>query len=409
MEPDLAAWLCSGAGQAAIAQAHAQRKPSSNELQESTALRATGLLPEQVAAILTQLDLAHRAESLHLPLTWLLTRDGLEQGTNPAVAKRRGDLLDSAGVRSVIDATAGLGFDSAGFIAAGLEVTSIERDAATAALLAHNVPAAQVIKADAVELLPMLLGNAESADSIFVDPARRVPGQRTADGLRAQSERDPNRWAPPLPWIIDLAEKTKVVVKVAPGFRDVPQGWRAEWISVGRVVVEATLWSFDAIPSRQAVVIDENGAHTIARSTPTPDATAQASVQGIETAHDHHEPQAFLLEPDPAVVAAGVRAEVAHQLSAHHIDGSHWLTSATQQGSPFVRSFRVEEELPSAAKELRAALRARGITNPTIKSAGTGIDAERMRRELKAGPGQEAVIALLRVDERIRAFRISTV
>ena len=49
----------------------------------------------------------------------------------------------------VLDLTGGLGLDTAGFAAAGLAVTAVERDPATAAYLAHNCPGARVLAADA--------------------------------------------------------------------------------------------------------------------------------------------------------------------------------------------------------------------------------------------------------------------
>lgn len=385
MEPEIARWLVSPIGTDALTKA---RSLTGDSLARSALLRKAGYSADEASALLTQAELQARPGS---PPGWLLSRDGLEQSTNPLVASRRGALLAAAGVERVIDATAGLGFDADGFVRAGLEVTAIERDAVTATFLAHNVPQARVIEGDTTALLASHLAE---TDAVFLDPARRVSGQRTADGLRAQSERDPERWSPPLSWIVGLANTTKIVVKVAPGFRDVPPGWRAEWVSVNRSVVEATLWSFPAIEARQAVVIDERGAHVLASTDITKAAAAD-------------EPRGFLIEPDPAVTAAGIGSELAIAMGASTIDGTHWLTGDTAASSPFARRYVIEEELPSAPKELRTALRDRGIENPTIKSVGTGIDAERMRRELKAASGTEAVIALIRVGERIRAYRIT--
>ena len=387
MEPGLAQWLAGPQGQAALA---AARSLAGDDLARSAALRAGGLAPAEAAAVLTQLELAALEAA---PPGWLLTRDGLEQGTRPVVARRRGRLLAEAGLASVVDASAGLGFDAAGMAAAGLAVIAVERDPATAALLAHNVPAAQVRIGEAQELVPQV-----TADAVFIDPARRVPGQRTSDGRRAQSERDPSRWSPPLPWVIGLAATRRIVAKVAPGLRAIPAGWHAEWVSVGRTVVETTLWSFPVIAGRQAVVIADDEAHVIAGGA----GQEQAQV-GLRagTVGSH------LLEPDPAVIAAGLVPELAAQLGAQALAGSHWLTASVAMSTPFARAYAVDEELPAAPKELRRALRERGITNPTIKSLGTGIDASELRRALRATPGPEAVIVLLRVGDRVRAYRVS--
>lgn len=401
MDARLAPWLAGPDGQAAIALAAAL---PGNALGRSTALRAAGLEADEAAAVLTQIELATLPQA---PPGWLLTRDGLEQGTRAVVAERRGRLLAQAGAGSVVDATAGLGFDAAGLVAAGLAVTAIERDPAIAALLRHNVPLARVLVGEAQALVPDL-----EADAVVVDPARRVPGQRTADGQRAQSERDPARWSPPLPWVIELARTHRVVAKVAPGFHDIPEGWHAEWVSVGRTVVETALWSFPAIAARQAVVVDSAAVHVLTDGAGARGDAAASTGQALEHDSPLLAPGSHLLEPDPAVVAAALGPQLAARIGAHTLPGTHWLAAdtavATTAGAaPFARAFVIEEELPSATKELRRALRDRDIANPTIKSLGTGIDANALRRELRARAGTEATIAMLRLGDRMRAYRVT--
>jgi hypothetical protein len=172
-------------------------------------------------------------------------------------------------------------------------------------------------------------------------------------------------------------------------------------VSVDRTLVEATLWSFDAIAPRQAVVIDAHGAHVLAD-----DASSQPQTMASAPVADVPAPGTVLLEPDPAVVTAGLLDPLARRLDARTLAGTHWLASEHAEATPFARGYAVLEELPASVKELRRALRDRGIANPTIKSGGTGIDANRLRRELQATSGPEALIAVLRLDERLRAYRI---
>lgn len=389
MDPTLAGWLASPDGRAAIAAAAAA--VGTDPLARATDLRRRlpGLDAARAAAALEQADLARRPGA---PAGWLLTRDGLEQGTRPAAAAWRAGVLAAAlgtGAR-VVDATAGLGFDASAMAAAGLDVTAVERDPAIAALLAANVPAARVVVRDAIDAVPSLL---DGVGAVLVDPARRVPGQRTADGTRARSERDPARWSPPLPWALALAGRVRVTVKASPAV-PVPPGWQAAWVSADRALVECALWSWTALPGdRGAVVVGADGAQWLA-------AGGEAAPEG--------DPGPVLLEPDPAVVAAGALDALAATLGARRIAGSPWLTAGAVPGpTPFARAYAVVGELPAQERALRAALRERGIANPTVKTAGAGIDAHAVRRSLGATAGTEGTVVLLRAGGRLRAYLVT--
>lgn len=392
----LAGWLTTPEGRAVIADASAFLAVA-DPLPAATALRRSRpeLGPERISAALAQAELTRHPKA---PAGWLVTRDGLEQGTDPRVAAFRAATLADTGMTTVIDATAGLGFDSAALVRAGLQVTAIEQDPMTATLLAANVPGARVMVGDAMAVIDEL-----PDEPVVIDPARRNPGQRTADGMRAQSERDPERWSPPLSWANTLrtTRQGPIVVKAPPGLT-LPQGWHGTWVSVQRTLVELTLWS-EPIPAGVVVVIDAEGTHVLA---PSP-------AGSVEHADDHDARTsavgAWLIEPDPAVIAAGAVTALAASLDAMRVDAaSSWLTAEHRPITPFARSWRIVEELPAATRELRAALRERGIMNPTVKTSGTGIDAARIRRELRATSGTEATIALVRIDERLRAYVLDT-
>ena len=389
MDRDLARWLADPEGRAAAAEAGALS--GADPLTRATELRRR--LPDldaaRIAAALEQAELARRPGA---PPGWLLTRDGLEQGSRPAVAAWRAGVLAAAlgSGAGVIDATAGLGFDTAALLAAGLVVTAIEQDPAIAALLTANNPAARVVVDDAARALPALL---DGVAAVFLDPARRVPGQRIGDGARARSERDPARWSPPLPWVVGLGDRVRVAVKASPAV-PVPPGWQASWVSVDRTLVECALWSWTALPGdRGAVVIDDAGEHWMAAAeAPAPEA----------------DPGPVLLEPDTAVVAAGALDALASTLGAQRIPGSPWLTAdALPAQSPFARAFTVVDELPAQERALRAALRERGIANPTVKTAGAGIDAQAVRRAIGATTGPEGTVVLVRVAGRLRAYLVT--
>ena len=92
---------------------------------------------------------------------------------------------------------------------------------------------------------------------------------------------------------------------------------------------------------------------------------------------------AYLYEPDGAVIRAGLVTAVAAGVNGRLVDRKiAYVTSDESFRTPFARSYRVVEELPYREKQLRAALRARGIGTLTIKKRGVDIVPEQLRRRL---------------------------
>jgi hypothetical protein len=313
----------------------------------------------------------------------LLTRDGLEQGTRPEVAKLRAQLIATSGATTVIDMSAGLGFDVRAMLDAGLRVIAIERDPVTAAYLRVNAPNATVIEGDSIELIDELLPQLTAHDVVFVDPARRS-GRRTLDGSRAHPERDPERWSPSWSFVNSLAQQgVRVCAKVAPGFSPslLPQGWSGIWTSMHRDGVEAMLYSWRDHYSRTARMID----------------TATADFSGPGLGEIEIAPVgAYLHEPDISMINAQLLNDfcIEHP-GLHRIDqDSTWLTSEIPLRHPLIRSYRVDDVLPNDTKALRKALVSRNVGDVTIKSRGMNISTDSLRKELKLPAGAAATIII---------------
>ena len=388
MDLDLASWLASPSGAAAVAAAQAEWQTSADSLAAGSRLRRE--LPEldsaQVAAALSQAELRALAAARYgITGSPLLTREGLEQATRPEVADRRARLLAAAGITHVIDLTAGLGFDSAAFARAGITVTCIERSPEIATLLAANLPGASVVIGDCTdpELLDPLLASLPESSVVFIDPARRT-GRRTADGSRAQSERDPERWSPPLSFVIALAARgLRVLVKTTPGFsvESIPSSWSAEWVSSDRTLVECTLASWPLFGVRRAVGVGRQ--EFVVATTPEVGAVTEVA--------------SFLYEPDPAVVSAGVTDALCENAMMRIDPTSPWLTSESEITHPALRGYRVEQQVNADARALRPILRDLGIGDLTVKTRGAGVDAEKFRASLKlSGPKSGVLVILVR-------------
>ncbi len=385
---DRAAWLASPGGRAAVAAAaDARQKAPGDALRAGSLLRGTLDLPSDLAAAaLEQAELAETAALRHgiAETSLLFTRDGLEAATRPVVADRRAQALARGGVRRVVDLTAGLGFDAAAFLRAGLQVTCVERDPVIATFLRHNCPDATVIEADATdpEVLASLLTGLEPTDIVFIDPARRDPSAaRDGHTARARPERDPERWSPPWSWVEGI-EHPRVMAKVAPSFTP-PPGWSAEWVSVDRTMVECTVrsWVADA-PRRTAVVIELAGS------------TAQVEADGDDAPlTDSLGP--WLHEIDPAVVQADALGALARSEGLAWLGPrTTWLTGDHRSTHPALRGHEVISDLPGNDRQARRQLADLGVTAATVKSRDASVGPREVLRALglREGPGQAVVV-----------------
>lgn len=346
---------------------------------------APDALPEQRAAALTQAQLRGRAVAKFgsdAAQMWF-TSDGLEQATRPRVAAHRAARLAAAAPASVIDLGCGIGGDLIAFARAGLTTAGVDLDPIRVAIARANLDALDlpgaVQQADATT---MDLGGFGVA---FADPARRGARGRTFD---------PDGWTPPWPFVASLLSRPSVV-KVAPGIPHelVSQGVEAEWVSEAGEVKEAALWSSALATCRR-------------RATIIPAAQADGRHTGLATLTDEDDPWngrerpvrpvgAYLYEPDGAVIRAGLVTAVAAAVDGGLLDPHiAWVTADAGHRTPFARTYRMLERLPFRERQLKAALRERGIGTLTIKKRGVDVVPEELRQRL-ALRGQRAATLIM--------------
>lgn len=370
---------------------------------DDAVLSLTGRLRDQgwdaglVAAALTQSRLRARAGQRLGPRAHqlLLTADGLEQATRPAVAARHAERFVAAGVEHVWDLGCGLGLDALALAEAGLAVTAVERAESVAVLAAANLaahPRARVLHADATDLAP------GSDDGAWLDPARRTPGVADIHGRTRRLFKLADL-SPSWDQVQETAARAAATgAKLSPGFSpaDRPPGAEAEWVSLDGDVVECVVWWRAAVrrPGVSAVV-----------GSTGPQGPSWLRVEPVEAAPDPLRPGEpvgpWLAEPDKAVLAAGLTATLAAQVDGAETDpGTGYVVAPTPVEVPWARWFTVEEVLPLRAKTVRAALRGRGVGRVTIKKRGVSTDVERFRAELRLTGGrgaEEATLVLTRV------------
>ena len=391
----LARWLADpsaraahSAAEAAIAAGPRDRVGFANRLRRTR----PELSSAQASAVLEQADLRRLAAQRYGIDAGglLLTRDGLEQATRPEVAGQRAHLISAAGARQVIDLTGGLGFDTSAFLAAGLAVTSVERDPVIATFLTHNCPHARVLTADATDasFVDDLIRSLGADDVVFADPARRDPSGARGPTLRARPERDPTRWSPAWPFIESLPHP-RIAAKVAPGMR-IPSGWRAEWSSVERTVVDCAVYSWPVFAAPRRAVVWSDGRSTVIDAG---DSTSPPVADAVG---------AWLHEPDPAILRAGAVGTLAAAHSGLRTLGreSTWLTSDADLVSDTARSFEVIEQLTGSTTEQRRQLDRLRVVALTVKSRDVDVAPATALRELGRAEGIDHILIITRLGMR---------
>ncbi len=342
---------------------------------------------------------------------WMTTPVGLEQASRPQVALRRASLLASAGIRSVVDATAGIGVDSHAFARRGMHVVAVEKDPVTSEVCAANLTASlsdvdaatNVITADATEpdLLGSLAQQLPAPVAVFVDPSRRG-STRPVDGSRARPERDPERWPPPWSFVDSLRSHFDFVAAKAPGSFVPSAAWACEWLGVRDHIVECSVYSTvppDFLATHQA---------TLLPSVPDSEITYAADVPHAPSHPSSAQPppvgplQDYLGEPHP-VFRHSLAALCGTTAHAVHPD-SHWITSA-QPTIEGVRWYRLLQSV--AVKQIANAAHDHGINAVAIKCRESRRSISELRESIELPDGNRyAVVVAAGLDNALLVERV---
>lgn len=380
MRMEQVAALGSPAGAQALASA--TELVDTDPLAAASALRASGIEPGLAAAALTQARLRRQAVAKFGAdaARMLFTRPGLEQATRSVVAARRAGRLAAAGVRALADLGCGIGSDTIAAARAGIRVYAVEADPVTAAVARANLASLGLDTVATVDC-----GLAEDADLSAVDAAFCDPSRRTAGTGRRIF--DPAASSPPWEFLLALSRRVpRTVLKLAPGLDHalVPAGAEAQWTSVAGALVEATLWTGPLAEVPRRATLLRKSTHELTGS-----GERRAPVGPVRP---------YLYDPDPAVVRAHLVAEFADTIGGTLADPSiGYVYAGAATPTPYARCLAVTETMPFSLKRLRAALRSAGVGRVELMKRGSGVDVERLRRDLRLAGGGGATVVLTRV------------
>lgn len=348
--------------------------------------------PELAAAAVEQVRLRQRATSrfLRAEEMWFST-DLLEQASGDLIAGYRSSRFQpwQEDPHGVGDLCSGLGGDAL-CMATMTRVQAVDHNPLAVALGQANAEEfglSERIQITAGEL-PR---DAPAVAAAWVDPGRRTGGKRT---------RRLEEMSPPLSEVLALRSRIPHLgIKLSPAtdhteldaaLTEIPH--EREAISVRGECRELVLWTGDlSTPKpRRATLLP--GAETLA-GVPSP-------LPPVRPAGG------WLLEPDAAVIRAGLVGNLAEGLGAWPLDPHlAYLCLDSAVETPFGVTYRVEPPEPFSGKALARRLRERGASDVILKTRGAAMEPELLRRQLRGvlkqgHPGCCPVVLLTRVGSR---------
>ena len=316
------------------------------------------------------------------------TRDALEQASVWEVSTYRAERFQK--FDTIIDLGCSIGSDTLAF-SDHAPAVGIDIDPLRLAMARENFrkirPSAQASFVQADLRVPIPIWTVPTACALFFDPARRL------EHRRLHSVHD---YTPPLSIIDDWRPRyPSLGVKVSPGVNLAElQGYDAEveFISHKGSLKEAVLW-FGPLKrcSRRAAILP--GLHSLESDLPE-DVLRNRKLPLSQ-------PLAYLYEPDPAVLRAGLVYDLGERINANQLDPDiAYLVSDQKVVTPFARAWMVEDWIPFGIKKLRAYLREREVGRVIVKKRGSPLQPEELIQKLKLKGSEERVVFLTHLQGR---------
>jgi hypothetical protein len=308
------------------------------------------------------------------------TREALEQASDPLIRDWRGRSIEVSG-QTLTDMCCSIGSDALAFAEAKAHVTGIDNDPLRIEMARLNAAALGFTG----DRLHFETGDAYEAiiesDALFYDPARREAG-----GGRIH---DVERYQPPLSLLNNWRARLKIA-KLSPAveMRQIApylaRGWCVNFVSVNGDLKEAELRLSDGLGIR-AVLLIEQGAADWRKS------------ERIEAA-PLDKPRQWLIEPDPALIRAGLVDEAAWAWNGAKLDDTiAYITVETAPDSEWARAWHVLDWMPFNLKKLRHYLHERNIGTVTVKKRGTAVTPESLFAQLKLKGENSVTLVLTRL------------
>jgi hypothetical protein len=150
---------------------------------------------------------------------------------------------------------------------------------------------------------------------------------------------------------------------------------------------EAVLWCDGSAPTTTATLL-------------IGDAVYQWQTSNSHTLIDPalSEPRQWLIEPDPALLRAGLVQDVAAHFNGTLLNETiAYFTADQKPDSPWLRSWQVLDWMPFNLKRLRSYLREQRVGQITVKKRGTAVTPETLIPQLRLKGDESRVLVLTRL------------
>ena len=358
-------------------------------------LRSKGNSAELVATVLSQAKLRRRAQAKfgEFANRMYFTEAGLEQASRLKVAAIHAGRFRDAGITNIADLGCGIGAETLAMASLDLSISAFELDEVTAALASYNLASFEKVTVEQADVTKLDLSKFEGA---FIDPARRdLDGPKKEFTKRKYDLAD---ISPSFEFVLDVAKKIPTIVKLGPGLdhKDIPQDAEAVWISDNGDLVEMTLY-FGKVARenvvRAALLLTPNGSFEI------------TSANHARTDAPIGELGAYVYEPDAALIRSHLIGELALELKLHIFANEiAYLTGNEELDSPWLKGYRVLDNLVFDRKKLKSYLRERNVGILEIKKRGADITPEQLRRELAPKGPNSLTLIVTRVSDTHRVL-----
>jgi hypothetical protein len=363
-------------GQSALRSAVAMAPTASSLLACHRQLRKQFPDDLAAAALETAMLRRHAAAKFSRAAAMYFTREGLEQSSGEVISTYRARRF--AGMARVGDFCCGIGGDSIG-LAGVADVVAVDAGALRLAMAGENIKAYD--RGDRVTWIHGSLPGVSlpEVDAAFFDPDRRVDGRRH---VRIRE------YAPSLDAMLArLPARIPLGVKVAPAVSWDELGKydaEVEFISVEGELKECVLWFGPLRTTRRRATILPSGDSLVADQPAAADESCM--------------PRAYLYDPDPAVVRAGLVADLGGIVDGRPVDPEiAYLTSARLFATPFARCYAIEASMPFHARRLGEQLRAMNAGPVTVTKRGSAVDVNDLVRKWRLTGSVSRHVILTRV------------